>query len=1123
MSASITTDAYIERGLQLLKDFQRATVDVVYNRMFVEGQTRMLVADEVGLGKTIVAKGIIARRLKEKLEQGDSTPFRVTYICSNQIIGQENVRKLDLYPQQQSLDRNLDRLVFLALKPQFDPTTMLRLNTLTPGTSFRSSEHAGEQRERKIIYSLLMSDKGMLADVPNGLACLLRGSVQRPAQEWATHLEETRVNRFDLSIRDALPETFLTLIKSTPIRRPEVVLSHLPGSAPTNLYDAVLEYACVLDFENFKRFRDGSLEIIRQLRKALATLCIDYIEADLYILDEFQRFRDLIDQESDSEAATIAKQIFKNPDTRILLLSATPFKAFTGDSDLESGEEHYKEFRTVLSFLVENDPSMLAEYEAHRQSLFKQLLNLRGDVSSIDSTHRDAVESLLRRVMCRTERLSVSEDHDAMTEDRWHDGPVALTHGDVQNFVATDNVVKALNLTIERQSHQLHAPVEFCKSAPFPLSFLDDYMLKKVLKAKKTEPSVRASLEANGLAWLDHEKIDEYQMAVGADGSLFANARLTSLVETALCGQAEQLLWVPPSLPYYPLSGAFAKSDGFSKTLVFSAWLMVPRMLASLLSYEVERRTIGSGASVEPQERERGEPRTYFVPAGGRRHPVPQLVYRTEGGTEPANMTNFAILFPSMTLASIFQPAKAIVSKMDKDALHAQLIQKCTELIDSLNLRQFEQADGEADRWYWAAPLLLDKLNHEFEPHLAKWLRSDTLDQTRFWTDQDSKDTGKSIHFQRLVRGFDAPGEIGLGPIPSNLPDVLVDIALGSPAVVAFRSFQRLFKVDSVPACVLSLSVANEVVNLFNKPEAIAAVRIAVEERMPYWQKTLRYCRDGCLQAVLDEYLHLLKAECETVGAVVERLNDSINLKTTSIKVDDLGTFIRDERKNMRCHFAVDLGNQRIETEDGSQRITSIRQNFNSPFRPFVLATTSIGQEGLDFHQYCRKVVHWNLPSNPIDLEQREGRVNRFKGLVIRQLIAHKYGPLMSAVDLKDEYDLWEYLFLIADIMERNGTSKCELVPYWHVETEGFEKFRIERIIPFFPFSRDRARLSSILRTLAIYRLAFGQPRQSELIEHLLKHVPPDRIPEIRKSLLIDLSPISYGSVNGESVAKGPV
>lgn len=658
--------------------------------------------------------------------------------------------------------------------------------------------------------------------------------------------------------------------------------------------------------------------------------------------------------------------------------------------------------------------------------------------------------------------------------------------------------------------------MEFCKSAPFPLSFLDDYRLKKVLKAKKDEPTIRACLEANGCAWLDHDRIDSYELAVGAPGTPFANARLTGVVEEALACRAERLLWVPPSLPYYPMSGAFADAGGFSKTLIFSAWLMVPRMLASLVSYEVERRTIGSPESVEPQEKERGEPRTYFVPEGGRRHPVPQLAYRTEGGGEPANMTNFALLFPSVTLAAIFDPSEALVTGVSRVTLEADVVGKCRGLIDSLNLGQFASAHGESDRWYWAAPLLLDKLNGEAHPLAGDWLRSDRLRDTSFWNDEDAKGTGKSVHFQRLVQAFDAPKEIGLGPIPDDLPQVLAEIALGSPALAALRSLQRLYKADRVAACVLSLSVANEFVNLFNKPEAIAAVRLSVEGRLPFWQKALRYCRDGCVQAVLDEYLHLLKADCETAEVAVKRLNDCINLKTTSIKVDDLGTFLGDERKNMRCHFAVDLGNQRLDTDEGSQRVTSIRQNFNSPFRPFVLATTSIGQEGLDFHQYCRKVVHWNLPSNPIDLEQREGRINRFKGLVIRQLVAHKYGKSMLRADLQAD-DVWDDLFRIASFMERDGKATCELVPYWHVESEGLERFRIERIIPFYPFSRDRAKLSAILRTLAIYRLAFGQPRQSELIEHLLKHVPPEKFADVRKRLLIDLSPISYTRMSSEA------
>ncbi|WLD11916.1 helicase C-terminal domain-containing protein [Planctellipticum variicoloris] len=871
-----------------------------------------------------------------------------------------------------------------------------------------------------------------------------------------------------------------------------------------SLYEAVVECACRLDFHNYNDYRGTSLELIRQLRKALGSECIDYIEADLYILDEFQRFRDLIDEDSDSEAAVIAKQIFHKPDTKILLLSATPFKAFTGGDDLECGDEHYKEFRTVLSFLMENDRQALAEYERHRQALFKQLLTLRPDTAKIDPSHREVVEGVLRRVMCRTERLSVSKRRDAMTHDKWLDGPVPLTTGDVRTFVATDSVVQALNGTIDRPSYRLHAPLEFCKSAPCPLSFLDDYKLKKELKAKRDMPSVRAALEGNDRAWLDHASIDNYSLLMGEDDSTAANARFSLLVRESLACHAELLLWVPPSLPYYPLTGTFDATDGFSKTLVFSGWLMVPRMIASLLSYEVERRTIGNPKSVDPQEK---DPRRYFVPEGGRRHPVPQLVYRTEGG-EPGSMTNYTLLYPSLTLAGLFDPASALTSGRDRAAIESQIAAKCRELAVRLGLQRYVRNDGESDRWYWAAPVLLDKLSSDYGPVAESWLCSDDIHRTSFSTDGNTKDTSKSLHFQRLVRAFDAPHELGLGPLPPDLFEVLAQMALGSPSIVALRSLRSHYGGDDAANCALAFAAASALETMFNKPESIAAIRIAVPERTPYWRKVIRYCGDGCFQAVLDEYIHLLKSECETAGATIERLAGVMAFRTVPLDVDDLASFLRDEKKKLRCHFAENLGNQRIETEEGSKRVTGIRQNFNSPFRPFVLATPSIGQEGLDFHQYCRKVVHWNLPSNPIDLEQREGRVNRYKGHVIRLQVARKYGPLLLKDDLPSP-DVWKDLFWIAEQNER-GDSTCDLVPYWHVETTEFEQYRIERIIPLYPFSRDRARLVSLLRTLAIYRLAFGQPRQSELIEHLLRHVPEETLEQARSSLMIDLSPISY-------------
>ncbi len=81
------------------------------------------------------------------------------------------------------------------------------------------------------------------------------------------------------------------------------------------------------------------------------------------------------------------------------------------------------------------------------------------------------------------------------------------------------------------------------------------------------------------------------------------------------------------------------------------------------------------------------------------------------------------------------------------------------------------------------------------------------------------------------------------------------------------------------------------------------------------------------------------------------------------------------------------------------------------------------------------------------------------------------------------------------------------MIPYWHVEAD---RYQIERIIPFYPFSKDRAKLAALLKTLALYRLAFGQPRQAELVEHLLTHVDEERIAELRKKLMIDLSPVNY-------------
>ena len=176
---------------------------------------------------------------------------------------------------------------------------------------------------------------------------------------------------------------------------------------------------------------------------------------------------------------------------------------------------------------------------------------------------------------------------------------------------------------------------------------------------------------------------------------------------------------------------------------------------------------------------------------------------------------------------------------------------------------------------------------------------------------------------------------------------------------------------------------------------------------------------------------------------------------------------------------------------------------FNSPFWPFVLASTSVGQEGLDFHLWCRAVVHWNLPANPVDLEQREGRVHRYKCHAVRRNIAEKLGPDLLREGIP-EGDPWQTLFGRA--ASERGPDDGEMVPYW-VFHQG--RAKIDRLVPVLPFSMESARLPQLRRSLAVYRLAFGQPRQEELVEFLGDRIDPDHREHWLSQLRIDLTPPS--------------
>ena len=254
-----------------------------------------------------------------------------------------------------------------------------------------------------------------------------------------------------------------------------------------------------------------------------------------------------------------------------------------------------------------------------------------------------------------------------------------------------------------------------------------------------------------------------------------------------------------------------------------------------------------------------------------------------------------------------------------------------------------------------------------------------------------------------------------------------------------------------------------------------------------HWHSAIGHGARNNLQAVLDEYVHcLVESEGLTdkeprlrvtqlacaVGRAIALLPSQIEGDDPRVRAGRLGI----RRFTMRGRFAMRLADYRDE-EGSAARLGGVRDAFNSPFRPFVLATTSIGQEGLDFHPYCHRLYHWNLPRNPVDLEQREGRVHRYKGHAIRLNVAANHAAAVRGCGAAPK-DPWAEMFSAARVA---SSTDSDLIPYWICDGP----VKVERRVPLLPYSREIARLKWLKKSVAVYRLAFGQPRQDDLLAYL--------------------------------------
>lgn len=1083
-----------EAVLADLKDFQRRTARWVFERMFADDgpAVRFLVADEVGLGKTHVAKGVIAQVIDHLQASGDQR-HDIVYVCSNSAIARQNLRKL--VPKGIEPLDDVERLTMLPLA-QLNKgrrgSSGINLLAITPGTSLRFGHSTGTFPERCLAYAFLRALWGAGVMIPRARwifwAGITAGDPDRRLRDKSAGYREAVYRSID-EFGEVLAEVDRARVQHG-------------QSTVRELFDELVDGLA------WQRAFPDELwplraEMIAELRRVMAIVGIAALQPDLVVLDEFQRFKDLLEPEPSNFAAELAHRLFNyiEPETgrptRTLLLSATPYRMYTTSDETDA--DHYQDFLATCSFLFQDDKARLERLQHQFKSLRHALTST--ETLGLAETICAEISTELRSVMARTERLAATPDRDGMLTER--DAVVSVEPDDLRSYLRLGDLAEAV---------EQHEPTEYWKAGPYLINFMERYKLKEAIDEAALDGLFADGdhLEP-GPGLLNWDDIEAYQQIDPQNG------RLRWLLADLEQHRAFELLWIPPSLRYYDTGSVYESPEAasFTKRLIFSGWALVPKVVSSLTSFEAERHAYRD---------RKHDYTTDYRRRGGQR-----LAFRTteraaetrlgEATTErrAAAMTVFALTWPSPTLAELGDPRRSRGTGQSVADVLDDIGRKVTKAIEPLTQRA--PSEGAVDqRWYWAAPLLLDEIHH---PQAGALLLADG---TEWHWEGDRAGDGLRTHLAE-ARAMVEAGVGALGRPPDDLVEVLAEFALGGPAVCALRAITAATRLGADDDTALSCAawIGASFRSFFNGPEATG---IVVGGRLTeptgddgvsrYWRDVVRHAIDGNMQAVLDEHTHVLRdwlgyltldtdqQRADASEQIALTLGEALEVRTSSFRVDiprtcnSHGEISLDEHR-MRTRFAVAFGNQSLDG-GGEARVESISTAFNSPFWPFVLTSTSVGQEGLDFHLWCHSVVHWNLPSNPVDLEQREGRVHRYKGHAVRRNIAATLNGADQGIPANG--DVWESLFTQAAATRANGES--EMVPYW-VFPRGPAK--IQRLVPVLPFSRDATVLPQLRKTLAAYRLAFGQPRQDELVEFLGADRSDADLLLLASRLRIDLTP----------------
>lgn len=401
----------------------------------------------------------------------------------------------------------------------------VNLVSFTPGTSFEMGWQTGSQEERQLLH-IILNGMGATGDPPEheqASALFFQGYVRKLSTFEAgitrmrTILDQGPPDEVIVrAFRDAIDTKGLTA-------RFEEVRDQLRGGRDT-----------VPD-----ELKGEVKGITAEMRHALAAASVESLEPDLVILDEFQRFRHLIDPHSGSDASELAHHLFNYPDAKVLLLSATPYKPYTtveGDSD----DDHYRDFMTTLEFLADRDDAALSRIRTGFQR-YREAVVSGSHGQDEASDLRDA----LVPYMTRSERPRLQEGRDLAVRHIISDVPAPE---DLRSYAA-----------LQAFARLIEAPVslDYWKSIPYFASFMEGYRPpgeKARAEVEKATATVELQRAIRKLRSLDPPDLLRTYGVID-----FANARLRAFAANTLdaaggdcCGSHRRWPTSPPRVVFMP-------------------------------------------------------------------------------------------------------------------------------------------------------------------------------------------------------------------------------------------------------------------------------------------------------------------------------------------------------------------------------------------------------------------------------------------------------------------------------------------------------------------------------------------------------------------------------------------